>query len=201
MNTIHLHKTSQLPQKIYIFLCIGPEFRSHNCFYPLLLFTLVFLPSIHFLCHFTLWHGLVYNFTIWEQLVQRRKNPVTNCVVQRENKWNSTSGRKGRRQATETEWNFSAFFYIQNVSKDNSFLLPSEFLYPLFIKIIFEQPFGNQIVKASRLNYGINKTHVKSFENTNRETQSIRENSGSANCKTFLKILTTSEHSDCYGNI
>lgn len=182
--------------------------ESQLCFYPLLLLILVFLPSIHLLFHLTLRHGLVYDFTIWGTAARGRKNPVTNSVWLRgkTSETQRTWSRKGRRQATEAEWNFSVFSTFRRPvrTRDNSLLLPTHFSYSLFIKIVFEQPFGSWIVKASwlhSLEWSTNKTHVKSFEYINRETQSIRENSRSANCKTFLKILTTSEHCNCNGNI
>lgn len=58
----------------------------------------------------------------------------------------------GRQQKPSVISQHFSIFRMSVRTRDNSFLLPSEFLALLFIKIIFEQPFGNQIVKASRLN-------------------------------------------------
>lgn len=63
-------------------------------------------------------------------------------------------------------------------------------LFLLFINTVFEQPFVNWIVKASKLHsleWSTNKTHMNSFKYINKETQSMKENSGSANCKTVQK--------------
>lgn len=164
--------------------------ESQLHFYPLLLLILMLLPSIHFFFISPFDMALFTTSQFEEQLVHRRRNTVTNSVAQRQNKWNSTSNRKGRRQATETEWNLSVFLHseCQKGQETIHSCFPRTFHISPLIKIVFEQPFEKWIVKASRLRSlegSTNKTHVKSFEYINRETQSIRENSGSANCKTF----------------
>lgn len=114
MNIIHLCKTSQLLQKIYIFLCIGLEFRSHNS-----AFTRCYCLSWCFFQAFTSFVTSPFDMALFTTACPEKKKILYLCVAQRQNKWNSrTSSRKGRKQATETEWNFSVFFYIQNVSKD-----------------------------------------------------------------------------------
>lgn len=127
MNTIHLCKTSQLSQKIYIFLCIGLEFRSHNSF-----FICCYCLSLCFFQAFTSFFTSAFDMALFrtsqfgEPLAQRRKNPVTNSVWLRgkTSETQRTWSRKARRQATETEWNFSVFFYFQNVSKNKRQFTP-----------------------------------------------------------------------------
>lgn len=112
MNTIHLCKTSQLPQKIYIFLCIGLEFRTHNS-----VFTRCYCLSSCFFQAFTSFFTSPFDMPLFttsqfgKELVQRRKNPANNSEWLR-GKTSETQripGRKGRTQATETVWNSQSF--------------------------------------------------------------------------------------------
>lgn len=133
MNTIHLCKTSQLSQKIYIFLCIGLEFRSHNS-----VFICCYCLSSCFFQAFTSFFTSPFDMALFttsqfgEQLAQRRKNPVTNSVWLRgkTSEIQRTLSREGRRQASETEWNFSVFSECQKGQKTVHSCFPQTFHIP-----------------------------------------------------------------------
>lgn len=186
MNNIILCKTSQLWEKIYIFLCVGLEFRNHNsffiscyCLFPgfsqasTSFFTSAFDIALFMTSHFG------------EQptsLLRRSRNPAGNSVWLRgkTSEAQRTSSKRGRRQATEIEWNFSVSptLRVSVRTRCNSLLLPTDFLYSLFIKITFEQLFANWTVKASKLHsleWSTNKTHVKSFKYINRHSEHQRK--------------------------
>lgn len=76
-------------------------------------------------------------------LLRRSKNPAGNSVwlTGKTSEAQRTSSKRRKKQATEIQYNFSVFSTLRVMGKTrcNSLLLPTDFSYSLFIKIILNK--------------------------------------------------------------
>lgn len=91
INEYHssLQNKTTVGEKLYFPICRTRIQESQLLFYLLLLLIPRFLPSLHL----SLWHGLVYDFTLWEtahvSAQEKQKSCRQLCVAQRLNMWTS----------------------------------------------------------------------------------------------------------------
>lgn len=144
-NTI-LCKTSQLWKKIYIFLHVQLELKSHSFCIFCQYFSPSFIQAPTFFFTSAFHMALFMSSHFGEQpmsLLRRSKNPAGNSVwlTGKTSEAQRTSSKRRKKQATEIQYNFSVFSTLRVMGKTrcNSLLLPTDFSYSLFIKIILNK--------------------------------------------------------------
>lgn len=159
MNTILLCKRSKLWEKTFLFLYVELK-RSQLVFFNLILVLIFsFLLSTHLLFHLSIWHGLLilllhtignrlHLYSGEAEILQpapdglkakesvRAHTCVCVSVPLTLSLSPSKTGKRGRKQTTENEWNFSALSTLGAPvqTRCNSLLPPTDFSYSLFIK-------------------------------------------------------------------